>query len=285
MPKIDFSVAIQKLIFPFVAFFGKIFIVALLFFLALLFYAQLKYRFPLRITPLNIRRLRRLDVRSKIISFLRWKAIDLYLAPRHRNEFKEFGLTLYCGRQGSGKTISMIFYANWVHFRYPKCIIVSNFSYKYADRQMSSWRDFFEVRNGKDGVLFLIDEIHSEYSSEAWRDFPEDLLSEISQQRKQRIKIVATAQLYGRVVKQIREQTKSVVQCSTVAGRWTRNAEFDAKDYDLYCNSMMSGKRLKPIERRSFVQSDGLRRCYDTYEKIKRLEKMNFIKRDQRGVS
>ncbi len=72
--------------------------------------------------------------------------------------------------------------------------------------QMTSWRDFMEIRNGTKGVLFLIDEIHSEYSSKSWKDFPEELLSEISQQRKQRIKIVATSQIYSRVVKQLREQ-------------------------------------------------------------------------------
>lgn len=284
MAALDFSVMFRKLVLPFVLFFGRIALVILMVFAALLVYAQMKYRFPLpmMLNPLSVRRLKRMRIRMKLLDFFRWKAIDLCYAPRRVNTFREFGLTLYCGRQGCGKTVSMIHYANMVRRRYPKCIVVSNFSYKHTDHIMESWRDFFDIRNGEDGVLFLIDEIHSEFSSAAWKDFPENLLSEISQQRKQRVKIAATSQIYSRVVKQIREQTHTVVQCSTIAGRWTFNKEYDAKDYELACESAEARKKLRPVNKRSFVQSDALRRCYDTYEKIERLSRMDFIPRHER---
>ena len=52
------------------------------------------------------------------------------------------------------------------------------------------------LHNGNKGVMFAIDKIHSEWPSASWKDFPEVLLSEITQQRKQLIKIVASSQVF-----------------------------------------------------------------------------------------
>lgn len=283
---LDFSVLGKKIIMPFVQFVGGLGLFILVVFLALLVYANMKYRFPLLIKDAyTIRRLKRMPIKMKLLSFIRWCVVDSFYLNRHRDWYRPSGLKLFCGIQGSGKTASIVNYANWIHERYPDCIIVSNFYYRYATMKMESWRDIMEIRNGKQGVLFLIDEIHSEYSSAAWKDFPDNLLSEISMQRKQRIEIAASSQIFTRVVKQLREQTKIVVQCSTLGNRWTFNKEYDAKDYELYCESPSRDKHLRPIRKSSFVQSDFLRRCYDTYEKIERLKRMDFIPRHERGAS
>lgn len=278
-----FSLIFGKIVLPLLLFVWGFVKFVLAAFLAVFLYAMLKYKPPLKLTALNIRKLRRIPMKIKLFSFIRWKLLDQIYFKRNYDMFRVFGLTMFCGRQGSGKTVSMVNYANWIHQRYPKCIIVANFAYAHANYIMTGWRDLFTIRNGTDGVLFLIDEIHSEYSAKAWKDFPEELLSEISQQRKQRIKICATSQVYTRVVKQLREQTFSVVQCKTIGGRWTFNKEYDAKDYELYCESD-GKKKLKPFNRASFVQSDDLRKCYDTYEKIERMSKMEFIDRHERGA-
>lgn len=148
---------------------------------------------------------------------------------------------------------------------------------------MNDWRDFFEIRNGDKGVIFAIDEIHSEYDSSKWKDFPESLLSEISQQRKQRVKIVATSQCFKRIVKPMREQTFSVVECRTFFKRWTFCKEYDAFEYDCLESSYAVNSPIKPLNSYSFIQSDELRSCYDTYEKIERLEKTDFLSRSERG--
>jgi ATP-dependent Clp protease ATP-binding subunit ClpX len=229
-----------------------------------------------------------MDLNFKLLDFLRWVYVDIITSQTRSTRFKPYGLTVYCGRQGAGKTVSMVEYANRIRAKYPDCIIVANFSYIHADFFMSDWRDLLQIRNGTKGVLFLIDEIHSEYSSQDWKDFPENLLSEISMQRKQKIKICATSQVYSRVVKQIREQTFSVIQCFTFADRWTFTREYDAIDYEIMCDNPEKRKKLRPIKR-SFVQDDYLRKCYDTYEKIKRMKKISekpkgkgFIPRNER---
>ncbi|MBS4990061.1 MAG: hypothetical protein KHZ71_14900, partial [Anaerotruncus colihominis] len=168
--------------------------------------------------------------------------------------------------------------------KYPKCIIVTNFAYYRSDHIMTDWRDMLTLRNGTDGIIFAIDEIHSEYSAKSWNDVPESLLSEVSQQRKQRVKIVATAQFFTRVAKPLREQAATVVSCSTWAGRLTRNREYDALQYAMVIENPVAVKRkVKPLHKASFVQSDALRACYDTFEKIRRMEKIQFSPRKDRG--
>ena len=234
---------------------------------------------PFRLTP---NRLEGMRVRFKPYDMMRWLLWD-YMTRRERARyFREYGFTLFVGRQGSGKTISMVQYLNEQKERYPRCQIVTNFGYEQADRRMESWRDLLEIRNGTDGVIFAIDEIHSEYSSASWKDFPESLLSEISQQRKQRIKIVSTSQAFSRVVKPIREQAFSVIACDTYLGRWTFNKEYDAAEYSTSDTPYQVKKKVKPIRRSSFVQSNYLRSCYDTFEKIKRMEKIEFLSRGER---
>jgi len=229
----------------------------------------------------SLPKLESLPINFKPYNLLRWLLVD-FLRPRESN-FNEFGFTFYCGRQGTGKTISLVNYLNRMRDKHPNCLIVTNFAYKHADHVMDDWRDLMFIRNGTDGVIFAIDEIHSEYSSASWKDFPEALLSEISQQRKQRVKIVASSQCFSRVAKPIREQAFSVVQCSTVFRRLTFNREYDAYEYRR-CedNPVRLKKSCKSIAKSSFVQSDYLRGCYDTYEKIKRMQKAEFLPRSER---
>lgn len=292
MPKFDLVPIIRILIFPLLMFALKVLAVVLLLLLVFAVYVFIR----LKINPMTrgyrkIINLKKMEISFKPLDFLRWVYVDIITSEARRARFTPYGFTMFCGRQGGGKTTSMVDYANHIHFRYPECIIVSNFKYKYADHIMKDWRDLLNIKNGHKGVLFLIDEIHSEYDSNAYKDFPESILSQISQQRKQRIKICATAQVYSRVVKQIREQTYSVVQCTTLAGRWTFNREYDSRDYEIYCDNPQKKKKLRPIRKHSFVQDDFLRGCFNTYEVINRMKKVSqqpdgkgFIPRNKRSA-
>ena len=272
------------------SFFGVIFsilqylfgTVALLVLGALVFFF-IRYRFnPFRLT---VDKLRQPYIRHKYLDLFRWLLVDFLERDKHRGEFKEYGFTFFVGRQGAGKTISMVRYLEVMKERYPDCLIVTNFQYYRSNYIMTDWRDLLFVRNGEKGVIFAIDEIHSEYDSSKWADIPEELLSEISQQRKQRIKIIASSQFYGRVAKPLREQAMTVVYCKTLFGRLTLNREYDALEYACITdNPLVAQKKIKPLRKSSFVQSDFLRRCYDTYAKVERMRKTKFIPRSSRGA-
>lgn len=254
-----------------------------LFIIGILVFFFLRYHFnPFRLT---VDKLRLPYIRYKYLDLFRWLLVDFLERDKHRGEFKEYGFTFFVGRQGAGKTVSMVRYLEVMKEKYPDCIIVTNFQYYRSDYIMTDWRDLLTIRNGEKGVIFAIDEIHSEYDSSKWADIPEDLLSEISQQRKQRIKIIASSQFYGRVAKPLREQAMTVVHCKTFLSRLTLNKEYDALEYACITdNPLVAQKKIKPIRKSSFVQSDFLRRCYDTYAKVERMRKTKFIPRSSRGV-
>lgn len=241
-----------------------------------LFLAVFLIKYRINVFRLKPEKLLKLDIKFKPYDMLRYLLIDFISVKKH--DFDEFGFTFFVGRQGAGKTISMVNYLNRIKKECPKCMIVTNFQYSQADHILTDWNDFLHIRNGVDGVIFAIDEIHSEYSSNAWKDFPENLLSEISQQRKQRVKIVATAQVFSRVAKPLREQAFTVVSCSTMLHRFTKNVEYDANDYAICVDKLFKLKeKCRPVKKLSFVQSDYLRSCYDTFEKIERMKKIKEV--------
>lgn len=283
---IDMFSAVGGILSPVASFFG--FLIRLVLTVALLGVAGFVVSFFAlnRLNPfhLTVEALKKPFIRWKWHDLFRWIIVDFLQRNEHIGEFDQFGFTFYVGRQGAGKTISMVRYLERMRAKFPRCLIVTNFSYYQADYIMHDWQDILNVRNGTDGVIFAIDEIHSEYSSAAWKDVPESLLSEISQQRKQRVKIVATAQFFARVAKPLREQANTVVSCSTYFKRLTKNREYDALDYATVVeNPNVVNRKVRPISKSSFVQSDALRGCYDTYEKIERMKKIKFIPRSQRG--
>lgn len=257
----------------FLSSFAVVLIVIILFFGY--FFIRYKYR------P-NADYLASLHIKFKPYDLLRWLLWDYLTRNDRLGTFDKFGFTLFVGRQGEGKTISMVKYLEDVRLKYPECIIVTNFDYEGSHHTMTDWRCLLEIRNGEKGVIFAIDEIHSEYSSASWKDFPETLLSEISQQRKQRIKIISSAQVFDRVVKPIREQTMSVVECETYLKRYTVNREYDIVDYDTGSSLHKVKKGIRPMWKSSFVQSNRIRSLYDTYAKVDRMKKLEFIPRNER---
>ncbi|MCO4534217.1 hypothetical protein Si103_01926 [Streptococcus infantarius subsp. infantarius] len=207
----------------------------------------------------------------KFIYFFSSLFYDLLYRFKNKGDFREFGLTLYCGRQGAGKTMAMTEYLERMRKRYPNCIICTNYGYVHESFPMTDWKQIFEVRNGEKGVIFAIDEIQNEFNSSAWKSFPEGLLAEVTQQRKQKIKIVGTSQVFTRVVKQLREQTFEVVDCKTLLGRWTFERAFDAEEYNAVADRPEAKTKLHRLWRKNFVQSKRLRNLYDSYAKIEKM--------------
>lgn len=217
-----------------------------------------------------------------LIEFLKWKMIDFKQwredVKNGVTHFRLYGLTCFVGRQGGGKTVSLIQILNEAHIKYPDALIYTNFKYKYATGQLESLNDLLTIRNGTDGVIFAIDELQNEFSSNTSKDFPETLLSTITMQRKQCVKIYATSQVFTRVSKPLREQCYEVVECRTFMSRWTRMKCYDADDYNLMIDSNdIKAKHKTPKKwKRSFIQTDDMRNCYDTYEVIQRLSRQGF---------
>lgn len=217
---------------------------------------------------------------KKFFLFWYWYFKDLKLKKLNPDLFTPYGLTMYCGRQGDGKTTAMIEQLERYRERFPKAIILTNFGYIHETQPFTSWNDLLNIRNGDEGVIFAIDEIQNEFSTTASKNFPESLLSEITQQRKQKIKILSTSQVFRRVAKPLREQTYEVVECKTILGRWTFTKCFDADDYNemLDSNNPDMKYKIRRKYRRNFVQDNKLRELFDSYAKVERIRKTEYLR-------
>lgn len=215
-----------------------------------------------------------------------------------------WGTCVFCGPQGSGKTLSSVQYVEKVFDFSPRAILVTNVDLKsypinaimtddnlvcYIDTGEvineeyinAHWRDedfrkpvvayqgldmLTTLKNGKNGIIYFIDEFHLEMNSLESKNVPIEVMTEISQQRKQRIHIVGTSQVFMRLAKPLREQIFNVVLCKCYFGcfqinRMSLGEEMQEKD----------GKITAPVKAISFwFHKPEYYEEYDTYAKMKR---------------
>jgi hypothetical protein len=192
----------------------------------------------------------------------------------HSDYFEPEGLLVFCGCQGSGKTLSAVNYISQLSYEYPKCIIVTNTDLTSINPnsrviEYEGINSLTDIENGEFGVLYFIDEIHLEFNSLESKNIGAEVFVEIAQQRKQRKHIVGTSQVYGRLAKPFREQIRWVVACKNLLGCIQLNVLIDGntateKDGQLVYESS------KPF---IWFHSPKLYQGYDTYAKMKRYRK------------
>ena len=144
-------------------------------------------------------------LRRLFIDFPKQYAHDLMTIDP--NTFREYGMHLLCGEQGSGKTTLMAYFIRTYKTIYPRVKVRSNFSCTMQDFPLTSWEELTLDTNGIFGEIDCIDEIQNWFSSNQSKTFPPDMLTIITQQRKVRRCILATSQIFTRVAKSIRENT------------------------------------------------------------------------------
>lgn len=195
--------------------------------------------------------------------------MDLF--NRDPNDFQEYGLRMICGEQGSGKTTALVYLLGIWKNRYPEMKIMTNMGYLEEDASLNHWKDITSIKNGRHGVAVCIDEIQTWFSSLQSKDFPVEMLSEISQQRKQRKVIVGTAQVFSRIAKPIREQTHKVYLPMTLFGCLTIVRETHAKYWD---NEEQKFKRYTGMF--FFVHDAELRSKFNTFQRIEKYSEEGF---------
>lgn len=89
------------------------------------------------------------------------------------------------GKQGSGKSITLTYMLLRYQKMYPRLKVISNYYYAHEHLHISHWRDILNYENGRYGVVVVLDEIQNWFNSLQSKDFPPEMLTEITQQRKQ----------------------------------------------------------------------------------------------------
>lgn len=205
-----------------------------------------------------------------------WKSIqfDREFRLSHPDYFDPEGILIFCGSQGSGKTLSAVQYVKRLCEEYPNAILVTNVDIsglplETAVVEYDGLECLKNIENGYMGVIYFIDEIHLELNSLESKNIDMDTIVELSQQRKQRKHIVGTSQVYMRMAKPLREQVKDIVLCKNYFKYFQWNKLIDGFE------SREENGKLKAeiVKKYLWFHTPRLYGSYDTYAKMRRYKK------------
>lgn len=240
-----------------------------------------KFKGIIPIKPLNNLRLKDDNFLKKIfINTPRQYIYDVLTKPAYF--FPRQGLIIFEGVQGSGKTSSMVNELDIIRKKHPYAEILSNFDYKYQNEELVHWKQLLDYENSTDsqaGVVCAIDELQNWFNSKDSKNFDPQMLSIITQNRKNRRLILGTAQQFYMLAKDIRTQCTEVRHCTTFLGCLTivhkRQPVVDS-----------SGDVVEWKNKGFYfwVHNKETRENYDTWKCIKRLESKGFERREELKV-
>lgn len=218
-----------------------------------------------------------------LLDLLRWLAIDIYRVLRYGRDLRIYGIWLVVGLYGQGKTMFLTWYLNRQRAIHgDKILIYTNYYYKHQDGHIAHWRDLLKEYDKP--VIFAYDEIQNDFNSRDYQNFPVELLTLLTQNRKGKGKqIIGTAQRYTRVDKVFRELCQYVVECHTILGRLTSVRAYDWEDYEQYIHQTEVSKKMRIRKRwgKRFVQDDYVRTCYDSYQTLESAKSKEYQSRQE----
>ena len=214
-----------------------------------------------------------------LLSVARWWAVDIFRLLTHPRKVHLYGIWLYCGLYGQGKTMALTEYLTRMRKKYgDKIYISTNYGFKDEDFPLTDWHDLLTTYDKP--IIFGYDEIQNEFNSRDYKNFPYELVKMLTQNRKGNGKqIVGTAQRFGRVDKTIRELCTHVVECKKAYfGRVTKTKKYDVEDYEQMLNEIdVMKKRKVPCSRYKFIQTDALRNAYDSFQMLETAKTKEYV--------
>lgn len=199
-----------------------------------------------------------------------------YLYLRQYREFFGWGIHLYVGRFGAGKTNTAVHYVYGQCVKYKQLSVLTNIKLT----NFPTWTNVLELKTAQDilnapaNCIVLIDEIGTIFNS---RDFssgkaavPKILFQHLCQCRKRHMQIIGTVQKYNLLDKQIRDISADVTVCKCSFKhpftRLVRTYTYDVDEYDMYMSNRMYNPRL--LTSGVYIQTNLCRNLYDTSELV-----------------
>lgn len=220
-----------------------------------------------------------------LLRLIYWKIKDFINSFKNRNEkqIHLFGIYGFFGLPGQGKTLSMTAELMGLRKKFGNDIyIFTNYGFKQEDKPFNNWRMLLDTYDKP--CVFAWDEVQNEFNSRDFKNFPIELLTLLTQNRKGHGKrIYYTAQRYSRVDKVFRELSFLVGDCRTIFGRYTRVRWFDTEDYEMLQSTPDVNKRIKIKPRKvdKFIQTDEIRDNYDSYQMLESAKSKQYMDRNE----
>lgn len=216
-----------------------------------------------------------LSIAWAFIKSLRFAPIDLYRYFKYREwrNWGGFGLRIYVGMFGTGKSLSAVRYVR-ANARKYGLNVISNIVLK--DIPYTPLVNYKQIIDAPPNTIILIDEVSTVFNARSWKDFNINLLFQLLQCRKNRKQLVCTAQRFGHVDKLLRDITAEVIVCRK-NWRVCRNYAYDGADYE----NTPAQFAIKPLWRLAYSATDDLYHSYDTDEIIDNAKKADFISNEE----
>ncbi len=208
--------------------------------------------------------------------------IFLYIRNKEWKNFKKYGIDMYIGMFGHGKTLTMTHRARKLYKKYGNTIrFISN--YELIDIPyvpLINFNQLVDLGEEEDspyqGTVVLIDEIEDVLSHRNYASFPLALLHTLTQQRKKRVYIMCSAQRFFMVDKLFRSITTHAIDCNKY-WRYQHEVYYDAWDYE----NAMNAQLVKPYRSRWWFVSNKDFESYNTEQMISRNMSADFISNEE----
>ena len=213
-----------------------------------------------------------------------YSVVDIidYIRYQRWKEFNYYGIDMYIGMFGHGKTLSMTHTARLIYERFGDDVrFISN--YKLNDIPyipLINFNQLVDIGEEEDskyiGTVVLIDEIENVLSHRNFANFPLSLLHTLTQQRKKKVYILCSAQRYFMVDKLFRSITTNVIDCNKY-WRFQHQEIYDAWDLE----NAMNYNLIKRLYNTWFFVRNKDYYSYDTSEMVKKGTAEDFISNNE----
>lgn len=204
------------------------------------------------------------------IRYRKWQSLDKY-----------FGIDMFVGMFGKGKTLSMTHRARTLYKMYGDRIrFISN--YKLVDIpyiKLVSFNQIVDLQKKPDNyelTVVLIDEIEFILNNRNYSKFPLAMLSSLTQQRSLNVYILCSAQRFQQVDKMWRILTNRVFNCNKY-WRFQHVEVYDAWDLE----NSMNYRDIKRLNNLWWFVKNQDYNAYDTKEVISQASADDFISNEE----
>lgn len=209
----------------------------------------------------------------------------IYKSYRKDKLFYGWGIHLFTGKFGAGKTSLMVIKAYELCKKYPQLHLLTNLQITNFPKhtQILPLSCVEDILNAPDNTLVLIDEIGTLFNS---RDFmsgkksvPKSLFQHLCQCRKRHMMIMGTVQRFLLLDKQIRDISASVTECKSSFkhpfSRMLTGVVYDIDEYEALVQNPLYIPRS--MDSYVYLQSEKYRHLYDTSEMVNGLLEMQYF--------
>lgn len=145
-----------------------------------------------------------------------------YLHDLKKSRFPYHGVYCFCGKQGSGKTLSAVRTISNIYLDYKDVYLITNVHINtdiltnIPVENIIDFTRYYQIfLNYDKPVIFFIDEAHLLFNSLESKNADINMFAVISQNRKKQRVFILTSQVFSRLQLVMREQINTIIDCKT----------------------------------------------------------------------